>query len=80
VLTRAVVQAGGPEIGPGDLGLPTDAWPRVVELAAERLTPLADVERLYALWVLAGEGGNVSRAARALGISRRTLIRWRREA
>lgn len=80
VLTRAVVQADGPEIGPGDLGLPADAWPRVVELAAERLTPLADVERLYALWVLAGERGNVSRTARALGISRRTLIRWRREA
>lgn len=80
VLTRAVVQANGPEIEPADLGLPTDAWPRVVELAAERAAPLAEVERLYALWVLARESGNVSRAARVLGISRRTLIRWRREA
>jgi DNA-binding NtrC family response regulator len=79
VLTRAVLQANGPEIGAPDLGLPADAWPRVAELAAERALPLGEVERLYALWVLALESGNVSRAARTLGISRRTLIRWRRE-
>ncbi len=80
VLMRAVFQATGPEIGPADLDLPVDAWPRVAELAAERRVPLVEVERLYGLWVLALENGNVSRAARALGISRRTLIRWRREA
>jgi DNA-binding NtrC family response regulator len=80
VLTRAQVQANGPEIGPADLGLRADAWPRVVELAAEHAAPLSEVERLYALWVLARESGNVSRAARVLGISRRTLIRWRRDA
>jgi DNA-binding NtrC family response regulator len=80
VLNRALVQVSGPVIGPADLGLPADAWPRVVELAAERALPLVEVERLYALWVLAGQGGNVSRAARVLGVSRRTLIRWRREA
>jgi transcriptional regulator of acetoin/glycerol metabolism len=80
VLTRAALQAGGTVIGPVELALPPDAWPRVAELASERVTPLAEVERLYGLWVLAGEGGNVSRAARVLGISRRTLIRWRRES
>ena len=80
VVTRAVVQARGSEVGPADLGLPADAWPRVAELAAERRVPLVEVERLYGLWVLALEGGNVSRTARALGISRRTLIRWRRDA
>jgi DNA-binding NtrC family response regulator len=79
VLTRAVVQVGEGEIGPVELALPADAWPRVAELAAERAMPLVEVERLYGLWVLAREGGNVSRAARVLGISRRTLIRWRRE-
>jgi two-component system response regulator HydG len=80
VLMRAAMQTTAAEIGPADLGLPADAWPRVAEFAAERRVPLAEVERLYGLWVLALEGGNVSRTARALGISRRTLIRWRREA
>jgi DNA-binding NtrC family response regulator len=80
VLARVFLQASGTEIGAADLGLPADAWPRVVELAAERAMPLVEAERLYALWVLAREGGNVSRAARALGVSRRTLIRWRQDA
>ena len=80
VVLRAVVQGAGPQIGPADLGLPPDAWPRVAELAAERRVPLVEVERLYGLWVLALESGNVSRAARALGVSRRTLIRWRHDA
>jgi DNA-binding NtrC family response regulator len=79
VVTRAAVRSNGPEIGPPDLGLPAAAWPRIAELAADRALPLGEVERLYALWVLALESGNVSRAARTLGISRRTLIRWRRE-
>ncbi len=77
-LTRARMQCAGGTIGPADLGLGGHAWPAVAALAAERALPLAEVERLYALWVLAAEGGNVSRAARMLGISRRTLIRWRR--
>ncbi len=80
VLMRAVLRGVGPHIEPADLDLPGDAWPRVAELAAERRAPLVEVERLYALWVLALENGNVSRAARALGVSRRTLIRWRRQA
>jgi ActR/RegA family two-component response regulator len=62
-----------------ELGLPGSAWPQVATVAAERGQPLVVVERLYALWVLAQTGGNVSRAARVLGVSRRTLIRWRRE-
>jgi ActR/RegA family two-component response regulator len=49
----------------------------MAELAADRRLPLAEVTRLYGLAVLAREGGNVSRAARVLGVSRRTLIRWR---
>ncbi|HVN76963.1 MAG TPA: sigma 54-interacting transcriptional regulator [Thermoanaerobaculaceae bacterium] len=78
VLTRALLRGDGPAVRPADLGLPPAAWPTVAELAAERARPLADVERLYALWVLGLEGGNVTRAARSLGVSRRTLIRWRR--
>ncbi len=77
-VTRARMLAAGGTIGPADLGLPGHAWPAVAGLAAERSAPLAEVERLYALWILAAEHGNVSHAAAALGISRRTLIRWRR--
>lgn len=78
VLGRAVLMASG-SIGVADLGLPGSSWPAVAALSASRLRTLAEMERLYALWVLAQQGGNVSRAARVLGISRRTLIRWRQE-
>jgi DNA-binding NtrC family response regulator len=43
--------------------------------AAERQLSLAEVERGYIKRVLDGAGGNVSRAARILGIDRRTLYR-----
>ena len=59
------MQADDGTIDPADLGLPAHAWPAVAGLAAERMAPLAEVERLYALWVLAAERGNVSRAAAA---------------
>jgi len=77
VLERLCLLSDGGTVGPADLGLPADAWPATAELAAARLLPLVEVERLYALHVLARCGGNVSRTARALGVSRRTVIRWR---
>jgi DNA-binding NtrC family response regulator len=43
--------------------------------AAERQLPLAEVERSYIRRVLDANDGNVSRAARILGIDRRTLYR-----
>jgi len=43
--------------------------------AAARALPLAEVERGYIRRVLDANGGNVSRAARILGIDRRTLYR-----
>ncbi|HEX2691585.1 MAG TPA: sigma-54 dependent transcriptional regulator [Kofleriaceae bacterium] len=43
--------------------------------AAERHLPLTEVERGYIRRVLDANGGNVSRAARILGIDRRTLYR-----
>ncbi len=79
VLARVLLASDGPAVRVADLALPAGAWPQVAELAASRALPLAQVERLYALWVLALANGNVSRAARALGVSRRTLIRWRRQ-
>lgn len=78
-LARAVLTAEGAMIGVPDLGIAAAPWPQFADLAAARCQSLVAIERLYALWVLAREGGNVSHAARSLGISRRTLIRWRNE-
>jgi len=54
---------------------PADPIGELLTSAAERHLPLADVERGYIRRVLDTEGGNVSRAARILGIDRRTLYR-----
>lgn len=78
VLARAVLNQEG-ELGAPALGLPADGWEAIAAQAGTRLLPLAEVQRLYALWVLAREGGNVTRTARVLGVSRRTVIRWRQQ-
>ena len=44
---------------------------------ARPLPPLREVERRYILHVLQQTGGNKERAARILGINRRTLYRQR---
>ncbi len=79
VLQRAVLSATGSSIGPGELRLPLWQWSEVMAQLSKNAVPLAQACKLYALFVLAQEGGNVSRAARLLGISRRTLIRWKKE-
>jgi DNA-binding NtrC family response regulator len=79
VLARAALEAQGNRIGVGQLLLPSGAGAAMVELAGEREATLAELERAYALYVLARHDGNVTRAARALGISRRTFIRWRHD-
>lgn len=76
-LQRGCLSATSGLILPHHLSLPSDGWERVAAWAAQQRRCLAEVTRSYALWVLAEEGGNVSRAARVLGVSRRTLIRWR---
>jgi DNA-binding NtrC family response regulator len=60
-----------------DLGGSTTADPttELLSLAADRQLSLADVERGYIKRVLESTGGNVSRAARILGIDRRTMYR-----
>jgi DNA-binding NtrC family response regulator len=77
VLERGCLNAARERVAAHDLGLPAGSWPALAELAAERAVPAHEVTRMYGLFVLASHGGNVSRAARSLGVSRRTLIRWR---
>lgn len=79
VLQRAVLSAEGSVIGMRELRLPLWDWKSAVPKLAKEALSLADACKLYALFVLAQQGGNVSRAARVLGVSRRTLIRWKKE-
>ncbi len=71
VVERAALLAAGDEIGPDDLLLRarTDAPPRLEEMTLEQ------VERYLIERALAAQGGNVSEAARVLGLSRSALYR-----
>ncbi len=71
VIERANLLAQGEEIGPSDLMLRTrtDAPPRLEEMTLE------EVERYLIERALAAQGGNVSEAARVLGLSRSALYR-----
>jgi DNA-binding NtrC family response regulator len=71
VIERAVLLATGDEIGVDDLALRgrTDAPPRLEEMTLEQ------VERYLIERALAAQGGNVSEAARVLGLSRSALYR-----
>jgi DNA-binding NtrC family response regulator len=55
--------------------IPTDPTGDLLASAVARHLPLAEVERGYIRRVLDANDGNVSRAARILGIDRRTLYR-----
>lgn len=79
VVAGACLRASGEHVGPAELGLDVGETGGVLNTAARRPLSLAAASRLYALLVLSSHGGNVSRAARVLGVSRRTLIRWRQE-
>jgi DNA-binding NtrC family response regulator len=77
VLTRAILQGKGEFLGVAELSLPLASWETLLPHLHQKGCSLAEASKLYALFVLAAEGGNVSRAAKFLGVSRRTLIRWR---
>jgi DNA-binding NtrC family response regulator len=68
---RAVLMAGGKIIAPGDVAL------RVARESASRLEDMSleEVEGYLIRKTLARFGGNVSRAASALGLSRSALYR-----
>jgi len=55
--------------------VPADPTGELLASAAARALPLAEVERSYIRRVLDANDGNVSRAARILGIDRRTMYR-----
>lgn len=75
VLQQAILLAGGGKIGPGELPLPTaEGHSHAVKTEKEPL-PLKDVEKESIKRVLHLCGGNVSKAARLLGIGRSTLYR-----
>ena len=78
VIERAVTLARGEKIVPDDLppaiqGARGDR--KVIDEAAERILPLADVEKEYILRILEKTGGNKYQAAQTLGIDRKTLYR-----
>ena len=69
-IERAVLMASGTTIRTADLGLdPTDRGSRIEDMSLE------DVESLLIRKALSRHGGNVSRAAEALGLSRSALYR-----
>jgi DNA-binding NtrC family response regulator len=71
VIERAILLASGDEIAVDDLALRgrADAPPRLEEMTLEQ------VERYLIERALAAQGGNVSEAARVLGLSRSALYR-----
>ena len=71
VLERAVVVAPGEIIETQDLGLSAPAAPGAP--AGWRRASLEEIEHEHVASVLAGTGGNISQAARILGIDRVTL-------
>ena len=82
VIERALVLSDAPELGSADLPLaalapPQEAAPAAdfARSAAARQLPLREVETRYIDEILRLTGGNKVRAARILGIDRKTLYR-----
>ena len=75
---RAVALCTGERITPDDLPESTNSRkaPDFLEMAAERMMTVDELQRAYAQLILKRVGGKKQRAAALLGIDRRTLQRW----
>jgi DNA-binding NtrC family response regulator len=74
VIEQAVVLGEGPVLGPGDLGLDGVAAERGLDYHRVLGAALGSAERALIERALAASGQNRTRAARLLGIGRRTLL------
>ena len=77
-LRRAVVMADSSWIGPHDLGLSRTPLGRQATAPPNGPSASRDITETQLLAALAAHGGNVSRTARALKVSRMTLYRYMR--
>jgi DNA-binding NtrC family response regulator len=80
LVERAVMLAPGGEIGASELGIPAAGGDAGTSAPADSLSGLTleEAERLLLQRALQATGGNVSEAARRLGVSRMTM-RYRME-
>ncbi len=78
-IERAAILASERDVEPEDLGIdPAAAVSGLLEQAVDRGLTINELEKAYIEQVLGRAGGNKSRAARILGISRKTLLDKRR--
>ncbi len=77
VVEGALALTTDPVIDTNDLLLPASASPSVGDILGADLPSLDELERRYVTRVLAHAKGNISKAAKILGIDRKTLYRMR---
>jgi transcriptional regulator with GAF, ATPase, and Fis domain len=77
LIEGALALTTDPVIDPGDLLLPESASSSDGSGLFEDLPTLSDLERRYVARVLAHTKGNISKAAKILGVDRKTLYRMR---
>jgi two-component system response regulator AtoC len=73
LVERSVILCTGPMIEPSDLGLPTAAKTAPSATADSKMVSLEEIEKDHIQKVIEASGGNLSRAAEVLGITRSTL-------
>lgn len=73
LVERSVILCTGPSIEPGDLGLPTVSKTVTSSGGDSKMVSLEEIEKDHIQKVIEASGGNLSRAAEVLGITRSTL-------